>query len=49
MIIKILNLKSTIMSEYQNIKTVLKEATIQIGLKNNLQLKKLKILYQGDV
>ena len=49
MIIKILNLKSTIMSEYQNIKTVLKKATIQIGLKNNLQLKKLKILYQGDV
>ena len=49
MIIKILNLKSTIMSEYQNIKTFLKKATIQIGLKNNLQLKRLKTLYKGDI
>ena len=44
LMIKILNLKLVILLEYQNIKTFLQKVTFQIGLKNFLWLKKLKIL-----
>ena len=42
--IKIRNLKLVILLEYQNIKTFLQKVTFQIGLKNFLGFKKLKIL-----
>ena len=42
--IKIRHLKLVILLEYQNIKTFLQKVTFQIGLKNFLWLKKLKIL-----
>ena len=41
---KILNWKSMIMLEYQNIKKKLPKFTLQIGRKNFLRLKKLKKL-----
>ena len=46
---KILNLKSAIMWEYQNIKTFLQKVINQIGQNNFLLLKKLKILYYGHM
>ena len=46
---KILNLKLVILLEYQNIKTFLKNAMFQIGLKKLLQLKKLKTLHDGHM
>ena len=42
--IKIRHLKLVILLEYQNIKTFLQKVTFQIGLKNFLWFKKLKIL-----
>ena len=42
--IKIRNLKLVVLLEYQNIKTFLQKVTFQIGLKNFLWFKKLKIL-----
>ena len=49
LIIKILNLKSVILLEHQNIKTFLQKATSQIGLKELLWLKKLKALFRGHI
>ena len=49
LIIKILNLKLLILIEYQNIKILLQKATLQIGLKKILWLKKLKILWRGHM
>ena len=48
-IIKILNLKLVVLSEYQNIKIFLQKVTLQIVLKKFLWLKKLKILCHGHV
>ena len=47
LMIKILNLKLVIMLGYQNTKTLLLKAILQIGLKAFLRLKKLKIQFQG--
>ena len=44
LIIKTQNLKLVMVLEYQNIKTLLRKAMLQIGLKKSLWLKKLKIL-----
>ena len=44
LIIKTQNLKLVMVLEYQNIKTILRKAMLQIGLKKSLWLKKLKIL-----
>ena len=46
---KVLNSKLVIMLEYQNIKTFLQKAMLQIGLKKFLSLKKLKILCHGHM
>ena len=46
---KIQNLKLLVMLEYQNIKTFLEKAMIQIGLKTFLLLKKLKTLFRGHM
>ena len=46
---KILNLKSVILLECQNIKVFLENAMFQIGLKKLLQLKKSKTLYGGHM
>ena len=37
------------MSEYENIKTFLQKAIIQVDLREFLRLKKLKILFRGYV
>ena len=47
--IKILDLKLTILLEYQNIKTFLPKAMFQIGLEKVLWLKKLKTLCSGHI
>ena len=47
--IKILNLKLVKLLEYQNIKTFLQKAMLQIGLKKFLWLKKFKKLCRGCV
>ena len=44
---KILKLKLVIFLEYQNVKTFLERATLQIGPKKFSWLKKLKILCRG--
>ena len=44
LMIKILNLKLVILSEYKNIKTFLQKPVFQIGLKRFLLLQKLNIL-----
>ena len=46
---KILNLKLLVLLEYQNVKTFLQKSMFQIGLKNFLLLKKLKILFRGHM
>ena len=46
---KIVNLKLVILSEYQNIKIFLQEATLQIRLKKLLWLIKLKIHCRGHM
>ena len=46
---KIANLKLVIMLEYQNTKLFLQNITLEVGLKNFLWLKKLKILYGGHM
>ena len=46
---KILNLKLLVLLEYQNVKTFLQKSMFQIGLKNFLLLKKLKILFGGHM
>ena len=46
---KILNSKSVILLEYQNIKHFCKKAMFQIGLKKFLLLQKLKALYRGNM
>ena len=43
------NLKLVIMSEYNNIKTFLLKAILQVGLKKFLLLKKLKIQFHGHI
>ena len=43
------NLKMVIMSEYNNIKTFLLKAILQVGLKKFLLLKKLKIQFHGHI
>ena len=45
---KILNSKMVIMRKYQNRKTFLQRATLQIGLRKFLWPKKYKILYHGQ-
>ena len=47
--LKILNLKSATMYEYQNIKAFLQKVTHQISPKKFLWLKKLKILSRGPI
>ena len=44
-----LSLKLVIMLEYQYTKTFLLKDILQIGLKNFLRLKKLKILFHGHM
>ena len=47
--IKILNLKLVIVLGYQNTKTFLLKDILQVCLKKVLWLKKLKIVFQGDM
>ena len=47
--IKILNLQLVILLGYQNIKTFLQKAMLQIGLKKFFLLQKLKILFPGHI
>ena len=49
LIIKILNVKSVVLLEYQNMKTFLQKAMFQIDLKKFLILQKLKILFYGHI
>ena len=49
LIIKILNVKSVVLLEYQNMKTFLQKAMFQIDLKKFLLQQKLKILFYGHI